>query len=118
MPLARMVSTVTMVLMPGHGDRDHEDDDGHGEGVHGGRRLHRQRGVGGPAGVHAAQDEGGQQAAARRETTTQKLMALSRGNAMSLAPIMIGMMKLAKGPVTMMMVAMIITMPWMDTMAL
>ena len=37
---------------------------------------------------------------------------------MSLAPIMIGMMKLAKGPDTMMMVAMIITMPWMVTMAL
>ena len=52
------------------------------------------------------------------ETTTQKLMALSRGKAMSLAPIMIGMMKLVKGPVTMMMVAMIMHMPWIDTMAL
>ena len=52
------------------------------------------------------------------EKTTQKLMALSRGKAMSLAPIMIGMMKLAKGPDTMMIVAMIMTMPWMVTMAL
>ena len=52
------------------------------------------------------------------ETTTQKLMALSRGKAMSLAPIMMGITKLANGPVTMMMVAMIMTMPWMVTMAL
>ncbi len=52
------------------------------------------------------------------ETTTQKLRALSLGKAMSLAPIMIGMMKLVNGPVTMMMVAMIITIPWMETMAL
>ena len=37
---------------------------------------------------------------------------------MSLAPIMIGMMKLVKGPVTMMMVAMIMTMPWMVTIEL
>ena len=37
---------------------------------------------------------------------------------MSLAPIMIGMMKLAKGPDTMMIVAMIMTMPWIDTRAL
>src|ERR1700722_9581693 len=52
------------------------------------------------------------------ETTTQKLIALSLGKAMSFAPIMIGMMKFVKGPVTMMMVAMIITIPWMETMAL
>ena len=51
-------------------------------------------------------------------TTVQKLSALSRGNAMSFAPIMIGRMKLAKGPETMMMVAMIITMPWMVTIEL
>ena len=44
-------------------------------------------------------------------TTTQKLKAFSRGKAMSLAPIMIGMMKFANGPDTMMIVAMIITMP-------
>ena len=42
---------------------------------------------------------------------TQMLMALSRGNAMSFAPIMIGMMKFANGPDTMMMVAMIMVMP-------
>ena len=45
-------------------------------------------------------------------------MALSRGKAMSLAPIMIGRMKLAKGPETMMIVAMIITMPWIVTIEL
>src|ERR1700722_1148753 len=52
------------------------------------------------------------------DTTTQKAIAFSLGNAMSLAPIMIGMMKLVNGPVTMMIVAMIMHMPWIETIAL
>ena len=51
-------------------------------------------------------------------TTVQKLSAFNRGKAMSLAPIMIGMMKLANGPETMMIVAMIMTMPWIEISAL
>ena len=50
--------------------------------------------------------------------STQKLSALSRGKAMSRAPIMIGTMKFPKGPVIMMIVAMIMMMPWRPTMAL
>src|SRR5580658_8556364 len=49
------------------------------------------------------------------DTTTQKLRALSRGKAMSFAPSMIGMTKLVNGPVTMMIVAMIMHIPWMLT---
>ncbi|CAB4925913.1 unannotated protein [freshwater metagenome] len=44
--------------------------------------------------------------------SSQKLRALSRGKAISLEPIMIGMMKFPSGPDTTMIIAMIITMPW------
>ena len=50
--------------------------------------------------------------------SSQKLSALSRGNAMSRAPIMIGRMKLPSGPATAMIIAMIITMPWVPMMEL
>jgi hypothetical protein len=50
--------------------------------------------------------------------SSQKLSAFNRGNAMSRAPIMIGRMKFPNGPVTMMIVARIITMPCSPTTAL
>ena len=51
-------------------------------------------------------------------TISHRLSALSRGKAMSRAPIMIGTMKFPKGPVTMMIVAMIMIRPCRPTTAL
>ena len=51
-------------------------------------------------------------------TMSQKLKAFKRGKAISLAPIMIGMMKLPKGPVTMMIVPTIIKIPCVPTIEL
>ena len=42
---------------------------------------------------------------------SQKLRALSRGKAMSRAPIMIGTMKFPSGPATTMIIAITMTMP-------
>ena len=49
---------------------------------------------------------------------SQKLNAFKRGNAISRAPIMIGMMKFPNGPVTMMIVATIMIIPWVPTIEL
>ncbi|CAB5017372.1 unannotated protein [freshwater metagenome] len=45
-------------------------------------------------------------------TSSQMLSALRRGNAMSRAPHISGTMKFPSGPDTAMIIAMIITMPW------
>ena len=60
---------------------------------------------------NAAEKQHRQQAA----TSSQKLSAFSRGNAMSRAPIMIGTTKFPNGPVTMMIVAMIMVRPCSPT---
>ena len=98
----------------GDGAGDREDDDRHQVGVHAGRRLVRQRGVADhPVGMpprNAAENSTGTQA-----TSSHRLSAFSRGNAMSRAPIMIGTMKFPNGPVTMMIVARIIVRPCRPT---
>ena len=50
--------------------------------------------------------------------SSQKLRAFRRGKAMSRAPTMSGMMKFPSGPVTTMIIATTITMPWVPMIEL
>ena len=118
MPLVRMVKVVTMMLTPATVTETTNVQIVMAKASMRRWRLHRERGVGRPARVGATERRSCERIGTTAETTSQKLSAFSLGNAMSLAPIMIGRMKLANGPETMMIVAMIMTMPWIVTIEL